>query len=152
MVISSRTPEGDPNTCPVCLKELRIDPSTVPMRDAPCPHCGHLLTFDKQSELDELCAPPTPSGITSSFEKKFLEAGGVKFGSFPYEMHDKLLETIAELAIKRRLPATEELSSIVYSAHSWQEAIDLLLQLNKPKQRKFPKSLQAFFAKITGKS
>jgi hypothetical protein len=45
MVISSRTPEGDPNRCPICGKDTRTEPSTVPLRDAPCPHCGSLLWF-----------------------------------------------------------------------------------------------------------
>jgi hypothetical protein len=45
MVISSRTPEGDPNRCPFCGKDTRTEPSTVPLRDAPCPHCGSLLWF-----------------------------------------------------------------------------------------------------------
>lgn len=38
----SRTPEGEPDRCPVCGKDVRIDPSRPP-GDAPCPHCGHLL-------------------------------------------------------------------------------------------------------------
>jgi hypothetical protein len=42
---SSRTPEGDPTRCPVCGKPTRIEPSTVPTVDAPCPHCGSLLWF-----------------------------------------------------------------------------------------------------------
>ncbi|MGA2031540.1 MAG: hypothetical protein ABSG68_04735 [Thermoguttaceae bacterium] len=42
---SSRTPEGWPNRCPVCGKDVCIEPSTPP-GDAPCPHCGHLLWFD----------------------------------------------------------------------------------------------------------
>ena len=41
---SSRTPEGQPNRCPVCGKEIRIEPSH-PAGDAPCPCCGHLLWF-----------------------------------------------------------------------------------------------------------
>jgi hypothetical protein len=45
MEISSRTPEGDPTRCPVCGKPTRIEPSTVPTPDAPCPHCGSLLWF-----------------------------------------------------------------------------------------------------------
>jgi anti-sigma B factor antagonist len=44
MVISSRTPEGQPNHCPVCGSHLRIEPSD-PAGDAPCPQCGHLLWF-----------------------------------------------------------------------------------------------------------
>jgi len=42
---STRTPEGEPNRCPVCGKRLQIEPSRPP-GDAPCPHCGHLLWFD----------------------------------------------------------------------------------------------------------
>lgn len=41
----SRTPEGYPNRCPVCRKDVCIDPS-IPPGDAPCPHCGQLLWFD----------------------------------------------------------------------------------------------------------
>lgn len=44
-MISSRTPEGRPNECPVCGRRLRLDPSTVPTADAPCPHCGSLVWF-----------------------------------------------------------------------------------------------------------
>jgi hypothetical protein len=50
---SSRTPEGEPNRCPVCGKPVVIDPSRPP-GDAPCPHCGHLLWFEPpQQNLDE---------------------------------------------------------------------------------------------------
>lgn len=41
---ASRTPEGEPNRCPVCGKEVRLEPSRPP-GDAPCPNCGHLLWF-----------------------------------------------------------------------------------------------------------
>jgi DNA-directed RNA polymerase subunit RPC12/RpoP len=44
-MISSRTPEGRPNECPVCGHRLRLEPSTVPTADAPCPHCGSLVWF-----------------------------------------------------------------------------------------------------------
>lgn len=47
-MISSRTPDGEPGRCPICGKNLRADPSTVPVRDAPCPHCGCLLWFPKE--------------------------------------------------------------------------------------------------------
>jgi len=50
MVISSRTPEGVPNHCPVCGNDLRIEPSR-PTLDAPCPHCGHLLWFVESKPL-----------------------------------------------------------------------------------------------------
>ncbi len=44
MVISSRTPEGEGNTCQVCGKRFVLEPST-PAHDAPCPHCGTLAWF-----------------------------------------------------------------------------------------------------------
>ena len=44
MVVSSRTPEGTPNRCPVCGSEVLIEPSG-PFGDAPCPRCGALLWF-----------------------------------------------------------------------------------------------------------
>jgi hypothetical protein len=44
MPISSRTPEGSPNQCPLCGNAVRIEPSQ-PFGDAPCPSCGTLLWF-----------------------------------------------------------------------------------------------------------
>ena len=48
---STRTPEGQPNRCPVCGKPVLIDPS-LPPGDAPCPHCGCLLWFPKTPGLE----------------------------------------------------------------------------------------------------
>jgi acyl carrier protein len=48
MTISSRTPEGLPNRCPVCDNVVRVEPSG-PFGDAPCPSCGTLLWFIKHS-------------------------------------------------------------------------------------------------------
>lgn len=48
MTISSRTPEGDPNQCPVCGHHVRLEPS-IDTRDAPCSSCGHLLWFAEHS-------------------------------------------------------------------------------------------------------
>jgi acyl carrier protein len=44
MTISSRTPEGSPNCCPMCGQHFYIEPSR-PFGDAPCPACGTLLWF-----------------------------------------------------------------------------------------------------------
>lgn len=44
MTVSSRTPEGWPNRCPLCEAEIRLEPS-LPFGDAPCPQCGVLLWF-----------------------------------------------------------------------------------------------------------
>jgi acyl carrier protein len=43
-IISSRTPEGQPNHCPVCKANVCLDPSLF-FGDAPCPNCGTLLWF-----------------------------------------------------------------------------------------------------------
>lgn len=42
--VSSRTPEGSPNRCPVCGNQVTIEPSLF-FGDAPCPSCGTLLWF-----------------------------------------------------------------------------------------------------------
>lgn len=44
MNVSSRTPEGVPNHCPLCRAEICIEPAE-PTGDAPCPRCGSLLWF-----------------------------------------------------------------------------------------------------------
>lgn len=44
MEVSTRTPEGEPNRCPVCGHAVHIEPSRPP-GDAPCPSCGTLLWF-----------------------------------------------------------------------------------------------------------
>jgi predicted RNA-binding Zn-ribbon protein involved in translation (DUF1610 family) len=48
MIISSRTPEGQPFHCPICGKEARIDRSHV-ADDATCPNCGSLLWLRTRS-------------------------------------------------------------------------------------------------------
>ena len=42
--ISSRTPEGWDNRCPICKHDCTIEPSGDSY-DAPCPNCGHLIWF-----------------------------------------------------------------------------------------------------------
>lgn len=42
---TTRTPEGEPNHCFLCTRDVVIEPSAAPVADAPCPHCGCLLWF-----------------------------------------------------------------------------------------------------------
>ena len=49
MNVSSRSPEGEPNQCPICNSKISIDPSQ-PFGDAPCPSCGHLLWFARRHD------------------------------------------------------------------------------------------------------
>jgi anti-anti-sigma factor len=58
MVISSRTPEGSPNHCPVCGPGIKIEPSD-PAGDAPCPVCRHLFWFIRDDVGDALVIRPT---------------------------------------------------------------------------------------------
>jgi hypothetical protein len=86
--ISSRTPEGESNRCPVCGNVLAIEPSRPP-GDAPCPYCGSLLWFSANrwealwvpenvasrapATAPEPAVPdvrPAPSGHRFSFTKK----------------------------------------------------------------------------------
>jgi len=50
MLHSTRTPEGEPNQCPVCGKAFVLEPS-VPPGDGPCPHCGSLVWFPRAREV-----------------------------------------------------------------------------------------------------
>ena len=61
--ISSRTPEGLPNRCTVCGKEVFVDPSE-PFLDAPCPMCGNLLVW-------------TPEGLLDWFRERFAGKLGI---------------------------------------------------------------------------
>jgi hypothetical protein len=53
---ATRTPEGEPNRCPICGHALVIEPSRPP-GDAPCPNCGCLLWFDHNSKEDDFPSP-----------------------------------------------------------------------------------------------
>ena len=57
--VSTRTPEGEPLSCPVCRGEALAVPSAFPTADVPCPRCGHLLwaSGDPSCELHEPCDP-----------------------------------------------------------------------------------------------
>ena len=43
-MISSRTPEGEPNHCPVCAANVDVEHSIL-FGDATCPNCGSLLWY-----------------------------------------------------------------------------------------------------------
>ena len=63
MTISSRTPEGQPNRCPICRRRLRLSPSW-PSADAPCPRCGSLVWFPTTSTPRATSAPATGPDFT----------------------------------------------------------------------------------------
>ena len=51
MFISSRTPEGQPNKCPICGHQLRLEPSL--QRDGTCPRCSCLMWFSESQSLSK---------------------------------------------------------------------------------------------------
>ena len=67
----SRTPEGEPNRCPVCGKPLQIEPSRPP-GDAPCPHCGGLLIFGVRSDGGAVPTKATPELADELVQKGVL--------------------------------------------------------------------------------
>src|SRR4051812_13370004 len=89
-MISSRTPEGWSNRCPVCGQRLRICPSW-PTYDAPCPRCGSLVWFtaakrpvmagdmtvqDFRDQLDRLQALGIQNTVQSASGADGLAVGG----------------------------------------------------------------------------
>ena len=53
MTISSRTPEGQPTSCPLCSANVVVEPSVF-IGDATCPRCGQLLWFIQTSEATRI--------------------------------------------------------------------------------------------------
>lgn len=89
MHISSRTPEGTPNYCPVCNQRCWVVPSQR-TRDAPCPRCGHLLWFD---------APKTESGaVLEGPWESILEDSSADATPSYRETPDLTAEELAALA------------------------------------------------------
>jgi PTS system fructose-specific IIA component/PTS system nitrogen regulatory IIA component len=90
MNIATRTPEGEPNRCPICGKGVILEPSAA-TRDAPCPHCGCLLWF-KSSSAGLICGLPDytiPSNVAKTKEQA-------------------IQAVLCRLVEDRRLPAEEQ--------------------------------------------
>jgi anti-anti-sigma factor len=79
MVISSRTPEGQSNHCPVCGSHIKIEPSDPP-GDAPCPRCGHLLWFAWEDFGDVEVIRPTGSRLESESLDRLIDSVAMRSG------------------------------------------------------------------------
>lgn len=79
MAISSRTPEGQPNTCPVCKGVVCVEPSlalgNAPCCDAPCPNCGTLLWFVRRETGSRLYRADQMDGLAKRIADAFDLAG-----------------------------------------------------------------------------
>jgi len=98
MNISSRTPEGQPDQCPLCSKFLRIEPSH-PTNDAPCPHCGHLLFFVRD---------PDDSAVAYFYTKEYQ----------PDDIPDHILQSVPlSICLEHNLvPVDETVNSLVIAS------------------------------------
>jgi anti-sigma B factor antagonist len=79
MVISSRTPEGQPNICPVCGSHVRIEHSD-PAGDAPCPQCGHLLWFAWEDLGEVQIIRPTGSRFDPEAWNRLIDSVAMRPG------------------------------------------------------------------------
>jgi anti-anti-sigma factor len=79
MTISSRTPEGRSNHCPVCGSDLMIEPSD-PAGDAPCPRCEHLLWFVWEDLGDIQVARPTGRRLDAESWNRLIDSVTVNNG------------------------------------------------------------------------
>jgi DNA-directed RNA polymerase subunit RPC12/RpoP len=104
-MISSRTPEGDPNQCPICGHRVRLEPS-IETRDAPCPNCGHLLWFGIAATDDQK---------TVSMRLLVLRIGFKRFGPPDRTVRDRLY----------RVPCAEldRVADRVLKAKDWDEFV-----------------------------
>ena len=73
MVVSSRTPEGTPQHCPVCGADVQVEPSRPP-GDAPCPSCGHLLWFTWDDLGAEQVIRPSSRAVDADLMARLCDA------------------------------------------------------------------------------
>jgi hypothetical protein len=73
-IISSRTPEGRPNRCPVCKATVYLETSE-PLGDAPCPACGHLLFYVVSGQIGRLYAA---SSLTPELREALANSHGTE--------------------------------------------------------------------------
>jgi hypothetical protein len=88
--IPSRTPEGDPNDCPICGHDVRIEPS-LGTRDAPCPSCGHLLWFAEHPSGSAIERAERGPFRQLALMRKVMELAAKRFGPGPEPMRAKFL-------------------------------------------------------------
>jgi hypothetical protein len=111
---SSRTPEGEPNCCPICGNKLRLEPSDPP-GDAPCPFCGCLLWFRAVagSGSDDEIIEETPRWIRIRFhggsKDGIMLAGRAKDLADRYGRRYYILATRGKVGMQwREVPISEQ--------------------------------------------
>jgi acyl carrier protein len=96
-IISSRTPEGAFNRCPLCASEVCIEPSQ-PAGDAPCPNCGHLLWFlsvgGSRRFYERDAIPETKRHAVEAAIRRVMERRKVDLGVAPAASDDLGLDSL----------------------------------------------------------
>jgi mannitol/fructose-specific phosphotransferase system IIA component (Ntr-type) len=95
---SLRFSEGDPGNCPICGKELGIDPATS-NEDVPCPKCGSLLWFPRTPGLKTVYAFHTitindPAISTKEQAIRAITDRLVADGRLPAEYREGVVDSI----------------------------------------------------------
>src|SRR5262245_48379088 len=112
MTISSRTPEGTPNLCPVCGTHVKIEPS-APQGDGPCPSCGHLLWFTSTGLGEVQSTPLTDvTGILSAIEQGDPRAAEQLLPL----VYDELRKLAAQKLAQERPGQTFQATALVHEA------------------------------------
>ena len=110
--ISSRTPEGSPNRCPICNASIVLEPS-LPTGDAPCPKCGTLLWFTLTSAGIRFYAPDVIASLRERVLLLMADNLGVRREQLAFDtpIHD--LAGVDELDIIELAMEIEEAFEIV---------------------------------------
>ena len=87
MTISSRTPGGQPNQCPVCGAVVCIEPAK-PFGDAPCPACGQLLWFTRHRDGVVFYDPSTATAKKAEVRAFIASQLGVELSSVPSDLEE----------------------------------------------------------------
>jgi hypothetical protein len=118
MTISSRTPEGEPNHCPICGLHFQLEPSP-PAGDGPCPGCGHLLWFSSRRNKPTLESGSdlVGAGELEEFRACLLRIAAARVGPPPSRSIRAAINAV------RRLDVLKKLLERALTASRWDELV-----------------------------
>jgi len=102
----------------MCGQLVRIAPSTFPVRDATCPHCGHWMLF-----AVPLVSSSAKQSSRATYEGFLISAGRKRFGPLPVAAQRRLIAAIRLLAIQLRLPFRDQMQDILQNARHWDDVV-----------------------------
>jgi acyl carrier protein len=73
VTIASRTPEGEPQRCPICGNVDRLE-SSFPGGDACCPTCGSLMLLVRDRVGDAVGRPFDVFSLSTTLEETTLDS------------------------------------------------------------------------------